>query len=604
MGNLNLKFTLLLCFFSLFCLGQQEDFTAHSRNSSIPEAMFTSNINAGCAPLTVQFTDMSTGDIDTLLWTFPGGNPSSSNEQNPLVIYETAGVYEVILRVANSAGADELEVVDYIQVFNKPTASFGFLPDMLNVSFQNTSTFFDSLLWDFGDGTMSTEENPMHLYPAEGPYTITLIAYGCENDTTMLSVNLLLSPTGGFGSDKTEGCAPLSVQFFDQSSGTVDSWSWSFEGGIPATSDIQNPLINYDQSGTFDVQLITTNATGSDTTFFENYITINPTPIGEFEFEVFEDSISFTNLSEFGDAYIWDFGDGDSSTLENPSHIYENPGVFNVILTVINDCGENSVLKKVIPAITPEADFLVEGNTTAGCVPFEVQFMDNSMGAISEWAWTFEGGIPLNSNMPNPLVTYIIEGSYPVRLIVTNQFGVDTIFMENVITVTNPPIADFDFTIDSNSVTFINNSEYQVVNFWDYGDGNTYNGTEQTHQYDSSGRYQVELVVANSCGLDTIFKEINIELTSRHQLLNPEKFELYPNPNDGSFVIDIEGVESQQLNISILNSLGQFIYSENKSFEGSNFKGEINLTPLPSGTYYVRISQNDKIISKRLIIFD
>ena len=603
MGSLNINLFMILCFCSQFFTNHEINRLDLSKDSSIPEAMFSANINSGCTPLSVQFTNMSVGVIDSFQWSFPGGDPSVSSEENPLVTYENPGTYSVILRVANSAGADELEMVEFIQVFNKPTASFGFLPNMLEVDFQNTSTSFDSVLWDFGDGTNSTEVNPSHLYPSEGTFTVTLITFGCENDTTTLNVNLLLSPTGGFSSDKREGCAPLRVQFFEQSSGTVDSWNWTFEGGVPGNSQMENPSILYDQSGTFDVQLITTNATGSDTTFLEDYITILPRPIGDFEFEVFADSVSFTNLSEFGDSYIWDFGDGDSSTLENPYHIYNEPGVFNVTLTVINDCGANTFLRKVVPEITPEANFIIDGNTSAGCVPFEIQFLDNSNGAISEWEWTFEGGIPLNSNMPDPLVTYVTEGVFPVQLVVSNQFGTDTIFMDSIIVVTNPPIADFDFTIDSNTVNFSNNSDYQVINFWDYGDGSIFNGLEQSHQYDTSGSYLVELVVANSCGLDTIAKEIIIEMatTSQTEVLKFQELDIYPNPNQGSFVLEISGLESKELDLSVLNSLGQKIYHQTVRVENTNLNHNMNLSSMRSGTYFLKISDKEKVVIKRFL---
>ncbi|MEL6989480.1 MAG: PKD domain-containing protein, partial [Bacteroidota bacterium] len=298
-------------------------------NFALPEAKFNADIKQGCTPFEVQFFDQSTGDVDTWLWTFPGGDPSSSSEQNPIVTYNQAGIFDVILEVTNDAGSDQLTDTAFILVENTTIADFSFIPDMLSVKFQNQSMFFDSLVWNFGDGNTSEEVNPTHTYASEGNYIVQLITYNfCSSDTAVILIDLILNPTGGFGSDKSEGCAPLGVQFFDQSSGSVDAWEWVFEGGDPMTSSDQNPFILYVNVGSFDVQLITSNSAGSDTTLFSDFITILPEPISDFDFMIFQDSIQFINLSEFGDTYHCDFGEGTSSNEFEPSPVYETAGLY------------------------------------------------------------------------------------------------------------------------------------------------------------------------------------------------------------------------------------------------------------------------------------
>ena len=572
---------------------------------SLPEAEFTANVTTGCTPLTVQFTDLSTGEIDNRDWSFPGGNPPISSETNPIVVYESPGTYDVTLVVSNAVGMDEMVKFGYITVIDRPVADFTFLPDMLTVNFQNTSQNADSLSWNFGDGVFSDETNPSHTYAADGMYTVTLIAInGCASDTFELELNLQNSPSGGFGSDKQIGCSPLEIQFFDQSSGIVDTWEWTFEGGFPATSDVENPIVVFTTPGNYDVTLITTNSSGSDTTFIEDYIMVLEDPIADFSFDVIEDSVRFTNLSQFADSYIWIFDDGDSSTLENPSHVFEEPGIYNVELIAINECGEDSQVFKVTPAISPTANFsIVEGNGI-GCVPFVVEFSDNSDGAISTWNWTFEGGDPMTSNSPNPTVTYNSAGVFKVSLIVANQFGIDTIEMDSLIAVANPPQADFAFVVDSNTVTFQNTSSDGLVYFWDYGDGFQVSEFENIHVYDTSGDYNVQLVAVNSCGLDTIIQVISISpITSINNELAFEKLSLFPNPNNGQFQLQIDGLRANNLDVTILNVLGQNIIQRKLEVNNGYKNEDFNLSAHSRGVFLIRIAEGNKMITNRVVVY-
>jgi len=580
---------------------------AFAASGSLPEAEFMANVTIGCTPLTVQFTDLSTGEISARDWTFTGGNPAVSSEINPIVVYETAGTYDVALVVSNSSGMDEMVKFAYITVIDRPIANFTFLPDMLTVNFQNTSMDADSLSWNFGDGELSMETDPTHTYSNEGMYTVTLIAInGCASDTFTLDLNLQNSPTGGFGSDKQVGCSPLMIQFFDQSSGTVDTWEWAFEGGIPATSDIENPLVIFDIPGMYNVSLITTNSAGSDTTLLEDYITVLEDPIADFSFEVFLDSVSFTNTSQFADSYIWIFDDGDSSTLENPSHIFEEPGIYNVELIAINECGEVSQVFKIIPAIPPTAEFAIADGNGNGCTPFVVEFIDNSEGAISTWAWTFEGGDPMTSNSPNPTITYNDIGVFKVELIVTNQFGIDTMEMDSLIFVTNQPQADFTFIVESNTVTFQNTSSDGVVHFWDYGDGSQATEFESTHVYDTAGAYTIQLVAVNACGLDTIVQEVTIEAiinTSTNSLLPFDLLSIFPNPNNGQFQLQMEGLQTNVLEVVLLNVLGQTILERRIAVNNGLVNEQFNLNSKNAGMFLIRIGHGDNLISKRFLVY-
>ena len=122
-------------------------------SSQPPIANFTASPNEGCAPLIVQYTDQSSGSPGSWNWSFPGGNPSSSTDQNPVVTYVTSGVYDASLTVTNLAGANNQTQNNIVVVESEPFASFDFDQVGLTIIFTNTSTpNATSYAWDFGDG--------------------------------------------------------------------------------------------------------------------------------------------------------------------------------------------------------------------------------------------------------------------------------------------------------------------------------------------------------------------------------------------------------------------------------------------------------------------
>ncbi|HGY55724.1 MAG TPA: PKD domain-containing protein [Caldithrix abyssi] len=247
-----------------------------------PTAEFTSDVTEGCPPLTVNFTDQSTGDIDSWSWDFGDGNTSTA--QNPSHQYASSGTYTVALTVTGPGGSDTNTKTDYITVYVAITADFSATPlsgdAPLTVNFTDQSTGdVTAWSWDFGDGNTSTVQNPSHEYTTAGTYTVTLTASNsCDSDTqTKTDYITVTEPTGNppvadFVGDPTSGTAPLTVNFTDQSTNNPTSWSWDFGDG--GTSTQQNPSHEYTAAGTYTVSLTATNADGSDTNTKTDYITV------------------------------------------------------------------------------------------------------------------------------------------------------------------------------------------------------------------------------------------------------------------------------------------------------------------------------------------
>jgi len=143
-----------------------------------PVAGFTVSPTAGCEPLTVQFTNTSSANATGFSWQFPGGLPAVSSQNNPVVVYQTPGVYTATLMVFNAVGGDTITQTNIISVEGLPTADFNITVNQLTVQFNNTSSSATGYQWNLGDGNSSTLANPVHTYAAAGTYTVCLTSSG------------------------------------------------------------------------------------------------------------------------------------------------------------------------------------------------------------------------------------------------------------------------------------------------------------------------------------------------------------------------------------------------------------------------------------------
>ncbi len=571
-----------------------------------PVAGFTANQVEGCAPLEVEFTDQSSSTPTAWSWSFPGGTPATSTEQNPKVEYTTAGNYTVTLEVTNAAGSNSITQINYISVLAQPTASFSSTVSDNQVSFVNQSTDGDSYSWDFGDGNTSMEINPTHVYTMSGTYTVTLTVMnecGSVEFTEEITIEVVTIPSSGFIGSMREGCAPLEVTFTDQSSANTTNWAWSFEGGTPATSAMQNPVVNYDTPGTYAVQLIASNTAGADTTVLMDYITVLAAPTAGFSFNSVNFTVDFTNTSTNGDSYSWDFGDGTASNLENPSHTYTMEGTYTVVLTVTNECGTTTSSQVIViqeGGSAPTASF--SATPTRGCAPLEVTFIDVSTGGPSSWSWAFEGGTPATSTLQNPVVTYSAPGIYEVTLTVTNAQGNNTLTQSNFIEVLAQPSAGFTFVDDnSGAIVFSNTSSDGTSYNWDFGDGNSSTDENPTHSYASSGIYEVVLTVTNECGTSTFTETVDLRITSTSQPSFIQSVDLYPNPNNGEFVLHLQGESRPVLELTLFNVLGQVVEADRRSFNGQ-LRKQYNLSGQPSGVYLLQLRSEKELSYFKVVV--
>ncbi|GJM34085.1 MAG: hypothetical protein DHS20C18_30860 [Saprospiraceae bacterium] len=469
----------------------------------------------GCAGLIVEFTDQSEGDITSWNWTFEGGDPSTSNEQNPVVTYPDPGLFDVTLVISNGTNETTLNLPEYISVGAFPAAAFSIDNPLgsLSMSLSNSSVNSQTYSWDFGDGNTSAASEPDHTYEADGDYIVQLIAINnCGQDTLTQAITILTPPVAGMNTQSTNGCVPLTVDFAATPIGPGLSYSWTFAGGDPSISTDVEPSVTYATSGVYDVALIVTNAAGSDTLILNEYITVGALPEAAFDiaYELGATTIDLSNQSTAANNYHWDFGDGDTSTAVTPSHTYSEDGTYTIQLIAENDCGSDTTTQSITVLTPPVAEIIAD--VTSGCGPLTVQYTASPIEPGQTYAWNFFGGNPATSSDPNPTVIYNDPDLYDVQLIVTNAAGSDTVEITEFVEVFGLPVAAFevDNALASTIISLSNNSVDADSYQWNFGDGSMSMAEAPEYDYGVAGTYLLQLIASNECGNDTISEEISI----------------------------------------------------------------------------------------------
>ncbi len=394
---------------------------------------------------------------------------------------EVAGGNDIMSRsvVANACGpAPMIALTPGNCTLNAPTADF--IGNPLSGCAPLTVNFTDASLntptswsWSFPGGApaASAAQNPTVTYNTPGVYTVTLTATNASGSDTRTKTSYITvndcSPVSNFNGNPTTLCEGQTVSFFDASTNTPTSWSWTFPGGTPASSAAQNPVITYSTAGVYNVTLQVTNAYGTNTFTRTNYITVNacpPPPVSNFTGApttvCVGNTVSFTDLSTGSPNYWqWTFAGGTPATslAQNPVVTYNTPGVYTVTLQVSNSSGTSTFTRfsyiTVNACSAPTANFA--GAPTTICAGQFVSFFDLSTGGATSWNWTFTGGAPASSTSQFPIIGYPAAGTYAVSLTAGNSFGNNTKTVAGYITVQNCPGAGTGLIVNDGSLIFL-----------------------------------------------------------------------------------------------------------------------------------------------------
>jgi len=490
--------------------------------------MFTSSITKACLPVEIKFTNQSP-NTESLMWNF--GDGDSANEENPSHIFQNAGNYTISLTINTFYYCTYTATINnYISIPNNAVPNFSLInPNAcapMNVSFTNQSSGAVSWLWEFGEGDTSIVQSPSHVYTENGSYTVTLHAYnsaGCEAIYQHQDAVILIKPKATFSSNFSPGCAPLTTNFVNTSTGTIQ-WLWNFGDGTSST--LKNPMHTYNLPGNYDVSLVAFDSHGcSDTLTLNSYIHVINT-VGNFIPPAtitgcVPFNTTFSNTTQGAVSWHWDFGDGNTSTQQNPSHTYNASGFFTVALTIQLDggCIQSYPVFRTFDIKGGQGGFTFINQTQ--CSPFVVDFAGSLSGNLSSCFWDFGDGI--TSILQNPTHSYANSGFYTVKYTnITSQGCTSTTIETNGIHFNPCPSGGnngsseggnggwnqgsiaYSLPPQNGCVPFMvhfNNTLSQTVSWlWNFGDGNTSNLQNPIHNYTTSGNYDVTLIAQNSSG--------------------------------------------------------------------------------------------------------
>lgn len=292
----------------------------------------------------------------------------------------------------------------------------GFTETSVNtvVTFTNASVGGTSYLWDFGDGNTSTQTSPVHTYASTGTYTVCLTTTSsCGSDSVCQQVTVnCAAPTSGFTSTSNG----ISVQFNDASSGAgINNWLWDFGDGNTSTQ--QNPFHSYAAPGNYTVCLTISSPCGTDSSC--QNITVCALPTTNWNFSTNGLTTTFANFTSGATSFLWDLGDGNTSTLQNPMHTYAAAGTYTVCLIATNACASDTLCQPVTVCAPPQAAW-----TSAQTASLTMDFTDQTPGQPTGWLWDFGDGN--TSTQQSPQHVYSAPGMYTVCLIVTDACASDT----------------------------------------------------------------------------------------------------------------------------------------------------------------------------------
>jgi len=557
--------------------GETEDYNVNIAPGNPPVASFDFTGDPE-----VSFTDLSTNSPTSWSWDF--GDGGSSTIQHPDHTYALNGTYEVCLTATNDVGSDEFCDNVLIDSYLAPSAAFVFSGDP-DVSFTDISSNLPtSWSWNFGDGGTSILQHPDHTYAENGTYNVCLTATnaaGSDMECHNVIIDSYLAPAAEFIFS-----GDPDVSFTDISTNLPTSWFWDFGDGFTSTE--QNPEHVFTENGTYYVCLTATNDVGSDVSC--QYVLIDSYEFApEASFTYYSDpSVFFIDFStEEPNEWYWDFGDGFTSTDQNPTHVYAANGTYIVCLTATNDVGSNTSCQTIVIDGYPSPNALF----TYVNDPI-VNFTDLTDNDPVSWFWDFDDGT--YSLDQNPVHAFALNDVYTVCLTVVGAGGTD-MYCDNIEieSAQLAPVADFYYTLGAgNTVEFTDLSGNDPTNWtWDFGDGSISMLPNPSHTYANKGNYEVCLTASNDVGNDFTCK--TVELSDAIQEQVTEIKNIYPNP--ASEMISIEINESvANYTIELMNVLGQPIDINNSMMHIDGNRVDLQIKDLPAGNYFIMLS-GDKV---------
>lgn len=533
------------------------------------------SVGSAGANQTYDLSSMISVDTNTVNFISPGGSPGAaafpsatlvSESEGDFIYYQETSTELLLLGLYADTSANNSGQY-FATVFNPPSKVFE-ITTTYNTSFTNMSSFIftqeddtgfgdsirvttnfnDDILFD-GYGTVITPNGTFDgLREKNISTTTSTIEVLTAGNWVTITTNTTVDTSYNWYGNNDIGLASAVIE-----NGQVVSASYSLQGNVVIT-----PVADFST---------TNQGTGS---------------------------VEFTdNSSNSPTSWLWDFGDGNSSTQQNPTHDYATAGTYTVCLTASNSAGSNTTCMSVTVVFTVIADFSIM--VAGGGV---INFIDNSINVPTSWFWDFGDG---NTSMqPSPQHTYAAAGTYNVCLTVTNSVGSDMVCMD--VEITFVPVAAFTFMITAPGIVdFMDASSNTPTSWlWDFGDGNTSMLQNPQYAYAASGDYTVCLTATNSAGSNTNCTSVDVVITSTEDLEKIVKVELFPNPVHETLNIRLENNETESLRFQLTDVLGRTVKELQVNTNGLY---QLDMNNLDVGMYYyIFVDKDGRIRNKGRLI--
>jgi len=534
---------------------------------------------------------------------------------------------------------------------------FDTVPDNLEVSHETTITYGSTSF------TVTATDSSIIALSVDGELLST--AYGAGTTPVVLTIPILTEGTfvkvvvtkqnyfryesmvpvvldilsANFSANLTLICTGNTVDFTDMSGGSPTEWEWTFDGGTPGTSTEQNPAdIAYDVSGDYTVTLTVKKDGDTSTETKTDYIQVYNTPTADFTESVpCEDiPIDFTDMSNPNGGtitnWLWNFGDPgtgvyDTSTLQNPSHIYPNPGIYIVSLSVTNNgiC-TNTHNKDITIGSKPEQAATPEGDATICQGSMGNIFTTTGSANADSYLWVIDpvnaGSITGTDTEVTLDVSESFTGAATLRVKGVNVCGEGGISLALTLDILpalpaptsapdGPDVVDLKdgLTTEYTTVPVVGSIGYTWMLTPD--DAGTIaphspDGTTATVTWEADFRGDAEIKaagVSDECtGLYSAAKVVTVKNTLGVSEMNAYNISVYPNPNNGIFSLVLNTGDQTNVNIRIYNVLGSIVYSEGNVNIFNKLTKTLDLSSLPGGIYHLRVDGDQGSSIKRIII--
>ena len=583
-----------------------------------PLAFMTPDNTTTCVGDSIQFDGfsyISDGTIDQYYYDF--GNGDSAFIEDPIYAFDSAGVYTVTITAESNLGCQGGQTQN-ITIHAKPVVDFltnnVCLYDVADfVSMTTLSVgLIDSLAWEFGDNAIADDSLESHSYAAAGDYNVQLYARSDEGCVDSINKTISIHSVPEANYTANNACENTNIAFLNNSSlstGNIISYLWNFGNNNTAVTLNTNHI--YTVEGNYPTSLIATSDSGCvDTSNL--VLVVHPEPLASFSSFSSCFLATFENNSTIPSGVIttnnWDFGNSNTSTEESTTHYYSANANYNVTLETISDFG---CVDDTVVSIAIYSNFFAElsPKTNNICVGECIKLFNNSTptpNQVMKYFWRTSDG--QTSTERNPTFCFSDPVNEPTNYdvffkISTSSGCLDSILVEDAITVIPIPVADFTFSpekpvLENPEVTFKNLSTLSQSYEWNFGDNNYSNEINPMYTYPNIGKqYTVRLTASDAN--NTCHDEHSELLVVQDEILFfiPNSF-----TPDGSGKNDrfrpqfISGIDIYQFRLQIFDRWGALIFESNDPL--GSWDGFYGGAVVTEGTYVWKLDFIETMVDK------